>query len=76
MTGWKTHNFPEEAKVQSFCLTLTGEVRLWYETLRPIEVDWTGLQECYGQQYSKFGNRKKQLFHVWGSFQYDKFRYH
>ena len=35
----ETHNFPEEAKVQRFCLTLTDEERLWYETLRPIEVD-------------------------------------
>ena len=35
----ETLNFPEEAKVQRFCLTLTGEARLWYEALRPIEVD-------------------------------------
>ena len=35
----ETHNFPEVAKVQRFCLTLTGEARLWYETLRPIVVD-------------------------------------
>ena len=53
MNDWmETHNFPEEAKVQRFCLTLTGEARLWYETLRPIEVDWTGLQEHFRQQYS------------------------
>ena len=31
----ESHNFPEEAKVQRFCLTLLGEARLWYETLRP-----------------------------------------
>ena len=68
----ETHNFPEEAKVQRFCLTLTGEASLWYETLRPIEVDWIGLQECFRQQYSKFGNTKEQLFHVWRSFQYDE----
>ena len=30
----ETHNFPEVAKVQRFCLTLTVEARLWYETLR------------------------------------------
>ena len=48
MNDWmETHSFPEEAKVQRFCLTLTGEARLWYETLRPIEVDWTGLQEYF-----------------------------
>ena len=41
------HNFPEETKVQRFCLPLAGEARLWYETLRPIEVDWVGLQECF-----------------------------
>ena len=68
----ETHSFPEEAKVQRFCLTLTSEAKLWYETLRPIEVDWTGLQECFRQQYSKFGNTKEQLFHVWRSFQYDE----
>ena len=57
----ETHNFPEEAKVQRFYLTLTGEARLWYETLRPIEVDWTGLQEHFSQQHSKFGNTKEQI---------------
>ena len=66
----ETHNFPEETKVQRFCLTLTGEARLWYETVRPIEVDWIGLQEHFRQQYSKFGNTRKELFHVWRSFQY------
>ena len=35
----ETHNFPEDVKVQRFCLTLTGEVRLWYESLRPIAVN-------------------------------------
>ena len=62
MNNWmKTHNFPEKAKVQRFCLTLTGEDRVWYETLRPIKVDWMGLQECFRWQYSKFGSTKKQL---------------
>ena len=27
----ETHNLPDVAKVQRFCLTLTGEARLWYE---------------------------------------------
>ena len=35
----ETHNFPQEAKVQRFCLTLKGEARLWYESLRPMETD-------------------------------------
>ena len=45
----ETHNFPQEAKVQRFCLTLTGEARLWYESLRPIEIDWPTLQEHFRQ---------------------------
>ena len=40
----ETHNFPELAKVQRFCLALTSEARLWYETLRPKVEYWTGLQ--------------------------------
>ena len=35
MSGWKPITFSEEAKVQRSCLTVTGEARLWYETLRP-----------------------------------------
>ena len=68
----ETHNFPETSKVQRFCLTLTGEARLWYGTLRPIDLDWTGLQEYCRQQYSMFGNTREQLFHVWRSFHYDE----
>ena len=68
----ETHNFPEAVKVERFCLTLTSEAKLWYETLRPIEVDWTGLQECFRQQYLKFGNTREQLFHVWRSLHYDE----
>ena len=30
------------------------------------------MQECFRQQYSKFGNTKEELFHVWRSFQYDE----
>ena len=68
----ETHNFPEEAKVQTFCLTLTGEARLWYETLKPIEIDWMASLECFRQQYSKFGSTGEQYFHVWRSFHYDE----
>ena len=72
MTGWKHTIFQRKLKVQRLCLTLTGEARLWYETLRPIEVNWIGLQEHFRQQYSKFGNTREQLFNVWRSFQYDE----
>ena len=36
-----THRFQGDEKVQRFCLMLTGEARLWYESLRPINADWT-----------------------------------
>ena len=49
----ETHAFPEAVKVQRFCLTLVGDVTLWYESLRPIAVDWNGLQDEFRQQYSK-----------------------
>ena len=68
----ETHNFPDDTKVQRFCLTLTGGARLWYETLRPIQIDWAALQEHFRQQYSKFGSTREQYFHVWRSFHYDE----
>ena len=38
-----THAFPEGLQVQCFCLTIIGEARAWYESLRPINVDCNGL---------------------------------
>ena len=32
-----THNFLHDQKVRRFCLTLTGEVKLWYETARQAQ---------------------------------------
>ena len=60
----ETHNFPEVAKVQRFCLTLTGEARLCYESFQPIVVDWPGLQDQFRQQHLKFDNTWEQLFHA------------
>ena len=37
-----THVFSEDCKVQKICLTLEGEDRLWYQSLRPIPLDWNG----------------------------------
>ena len=36
----ETHDFPEDTKVRRFCLTLMGEARLWYETLRTAQLHW------------------------------------
>ena len=38
------HQFQEGVEVQRVCLTLIGEARLWYVSLRPINEDWQGLQ--------------------------------
>ena len=66
------HHFVEGVKVHRFCLTLLGEARLWYHSLEPINVDWKGLQNLFRQQYSKIGNTREQLFHVWRSFSFDE----
>ena len=67
-----TYNFPEDIKVRRFCLTLMGEATLWYESLKPIDMDWNALQTCFRQQYSKFGSSREQYFHMWRSFRYDE----
>ena len=53
-------------------MTLTGEARLWYESLRLINVNWVGLQNSFRWQYSKIGNTREQLFQVWRSFHFDE----
>ena len=58
--------------IQRFCLTLLGEARLWYQSQEPINVDWQGSQNLFRQQYSKIGNTREQLFHVWRSFNFDE----
>ena len=73
MNDWvDTHQFQEGVKVQCFCLTLVEEIGLWYESLGPINVDWIGLQNQFRQQYSKIGNTREQLFHVWRTFHFDE----
>ena len=67
-----THNFPENVKVQRFCLTLVGEARLWYESLTLIVNDLQALQEQFRQQYSKIRNIREQLFDAWRLFHYDE----
>ena len=65
-------HFIEGVKVQRFCLTLLGEARLWYQSLKPINVGWQWLQSLFRQQYSKIGNTREQLFPVWRSFSFDE----
>ena len=68
----EAHNFPEQVKVRQFCLTLTEEARLWYDSLAPLDNDWPALQNKFRWQYSKIGNTPKQLFHAWRTFKFDE----
>ena len=43
-----------------------------FDSLRLINADWTDLQNTFRQQYSKIGNTREQLFHVWISFHFDE----
>ena len=67
-----TYNFPDDTKVTEFFLTLMGEARLWYGSLKPLDMDWNALQTCFRQQYSKFGSSSEQYFHMWRSFHHDE----
>ena len=67
-----TQDFWDHVKVQRFCLTLVWVARLWYESLRLINVDWEELQHMFRQQYPKIGNTREQLFHTWRSFHFDE----
>ena len=42
--GWTLICFAEGVKVHRFSLPLVGEGRLWYESLRPIALEWNGLE--------------------------------
>ena len=68
----EAHNFPNEVKVRHFQLTLTGEARLWYESLALQDDDWQALQNKFRWQYSKIGNTPEQLFHAWKTFKFDE----
>ena len=71
-----THQFQECVNIQRFCLTLVGEARFWYESLRRIYIDQQGVQNQFRQQYSKIGNTREQLFHEWQSFHLMKIQKH
>ena len=67
-----THDFLDNVKAQRFCLTLIGEARLWYESLRPINAEWDDLQNMFRQQYSEIGNTREHLFHAWRLFHFNE----
>ena len=51
---------------------MTGEDRLWYESLALQDNDWPALQNKFRWQYSKIGNTPEQLFHAWRTFKFDE----
>ena len=55
------HHFLEGIKVQRFCLTLVGEVTLWYKSLTTINIDCQSLQNLFRQQYSKIDNTREHI---------------
>ena len=73
MRDWmEVHSFLEGEKVRHFRVTLTGEARLWYKSLTPINNDWPALQNKFRWQYSKIGNTPEQLFHAWRTFKFEE----
>ena len=68
----EVHNFPEGENVRHFRVTLTGEARLWHESLTPLDNDWPALQNKFRWQYYKMGNTPEQLFHAWRTFKFDE----
>ena len=68
----QTHAFPEAVKCDRFCLTLTGEARLWYESLRPIPNDWPALQDRFLRKYSKVGHTRTELYFRWRVMKWDE----
>ena len=66
------HHFIEGVKAQRFFLTLLVDASLWYHSLEPMNIDWQGLQNLFRQQYSKIGNTREQLIHIWRSFSFDE----
>ena len=60
----ETHVFPKGAKVHRFCLNLVVEARLWYDSLRPITVDWNGFK-LKQAAICQAGNTREHLFHAW-----------
>ena len=45
-------HFQSMSRSKDFVLTLVGEARLWYGSLRPIVLYWNSLQTQFRQQYS------------------------
>ena len=67
-----TQNFHDHLKVQRFCLTLVGEARLRYESLRPINADWEEYNICLGSNTLTLVTLGNNYFTHGRSFHFDK----
>ena len=67
-----THHFVEGVKVQTFCLTLLGKARLWYQIIRTHKCRLARFTKLFRQQHSKIGNTREQLLNAWRSFNFDE----
>ena len=41
------HDFPDDVKVQRFCLMLTAKATNWYAMVEPIAMTWPELQNQF-----------------------------
>ena len=72
MTGWTHTQLSGSCKGTEILYNFHREARLWYKSLRLINVDWEELQHMFRQKYCKIGNTREQLFHAWRFFHFDE----
>ena len=56
-----TYNFPDDTKVRRFCLTLMGEARLWYESLKPLDMDWKHCRHALGSNIQNLAVQENSI---------------
>ena len=61
-----------EEKCARIWLALAGDASLWYESINPVDSDWSNLQNYFYQQFSKLGHTQEELFQTWRPFHFDE----
>ena len=57
------HHFVDGVKVQRFCLTVSGEARLWFQSLEPLDnVTWPELQNLFRQSIQHWVRHENNYF--------------
>ena len=52
----------EQAKCDRFCLTLSGDAYIWYESITPVGNDQTNLQGLFAYKLPEVGQTQEELF--------------